>query len=664
MPNSRMTQIAKQHRFKHIAFGALGICLFIVFFSYPVGAAAEITVSRGESFQIAATLLANGTFGEPVQYQIIEFFDQTYDVFIGTAITNELGIASIEYEFPITHPLGYTLVNVTYRGNETLSLAPSCQWISFLVTSFSYLELLPVQTNLAPDDNLVFSIRLSDDIQNPIENASLKIFCDSSLLTSTTTNSTGYATIVVNIENASIGIGAHTIEVIYEGNVTLFHRGSSNSFIIEVQKLSTSISPATEIIDTISLNQTASFSVKAVSEEGALSNVRLDLLIDGNLCYTTFTNSTGFAEYKIHFNESHSIGLHTLEIQYFGTQRYQETRLESEFVIETVAFLEAQVPTMVTINTTMSVTVILYDLFSRPIPYTTVYVIDKESNYSTFVETFWETEISLSFPIIGDIGNRTIQIIAENDYISSGKNTTLIVGVWSASRIQIISSNILGFASPNQVVRIQLQLSNQFGNLTDRMVSYSMPTMFGNSSLTTNQFGVATFEITVPDMEGIYRIHIYYDGSKYFFELSASQSFSIVVSNKIPVHISHFSYDVDHVFGSIHVRLQVQGLNGTNLGGILTHFLWNSKNFSAIAGVDGIVQMELPLPELSGLHSLFCHIPATNGIESYSCIFHIIITPIDMNSTEGVGMYPLILGLGSSLGIPIVPVLKRKSVTK
>ena len=89
--------------------------------------AEEVNIGvRGEDVTISAILLQNGTYGTPVPNQTIEFYDQTMNSFLNYGLTNAAGIATIVWNIPIDHSLGPTTLNATYRGNESLFLAPSC----------------------------------------------------------------------------------------------------------------------------------------------------------------------------------------------------------------------------------------------------------------------------------------------------------------------------------------------------------------------------------------------------------------------------------------------------------------------------------------------------------------------------------------------------------
>lgn len=652
------------HKIK--SFELIMLAAIILSFVLPcyAEAADSVIVSRGEPFEITVTILTNGSYGVPLQNQLIEFYDQTYDQFIAEAITDELGIAKIEHEFSLSHPKGYTLVNITYRGNESLALAPTCQWVSFIVTSSSRLEIQSNRMKLAPDDTLVFSVSLLDDSQHPIQNAPIQVFCDSELIHKSSTNTTGQVLLEINLQDIFLDSGTHTIQVVYEGNMTSFNRGVSNCFDIDIQRISTSINTINELPELLSLNQTSIITVRAQSEEGALSEVPIDFLIDGELCYKTLTNSTGFAEFSFLPNESFSVGFHTLEIFYEGGQRYKSYSLLYEITIGTEALLEARCASKVIIDSKLSVDIQVSDIFSRPIPYATVYLIDTYSGSSISLFITNETKISLELPITGTIGNRSIQIVVDSDYISYGGQITIFIAVWASTKIDIISSSIFGYAYPKQTIQLRLHLSTQLGNLSNREFLYSISQISDNVSATTDQFGYATIEVTSPEKERSYEIEIIFNGAALNFELSNRCTYAFIVSSRIPLQINHFYYDTNHISGTLSTILQIQALNGTAPEGISVTLNWLSIDYLSITTAEGLLQIQLPMPLTSGIYPLVCHIPATDSIEQFSCVLHLLVTPSDTNASEGIGFYPLLFGISGSFGIPIIPLMRRKSITK
>ena len=114
--------------------------------------------------------MQNGSYGEPVQNQSIHYFDQTFNTFLGSSNSNQNGIASLDWDIPLDHSLGLTVINATFYGNESLSLSPSYQRVTILVLSSTRLEVSQILMMLAPGDLLSFSVHLADDSNVSVSN--------------------------------------------------------------------------------------------------------------------------------------------------------------------------------------------------------------------------------------------------------------------------------------------------------------------------------------------------------------------------------------------------------------------------------------------------------------------------------------------------------------
>ena len=129
--------------------------LFLLVISYNIGIATadeELVAIRGEDVTISVILLQNGTYGDPVPEQEIEFFDQTNNLLLGIETTDSNGLASIIWNIPSDYLLGPTTVNATFRGNESIFLAPSYQNIILNILASTEITLHDIPALLAPGD--------------------------------------------------------------------------------------------------------------------------------------------------------------------------------------------------------------------------------------------------------------------------------------------------------------------------------------------------------------------------------------------------------------------------------------------------------------------------------------------------------------------------------
>jgi hypothetical protein len=176
-----------------LALSGVLFLLLLASSTNTVSAEGEIVIQRGENVKISAQLLQNGTFGDPVPNQLIEFFDQTHDALINCNTTDVDGIASINWTIPLGFPLGPTLINATFRGNELLFLSPSTQWIFLNIVSSTQIVIDHENGPFAPGDLFCFTASLFNDANTPIAGSQLIALSGNTVLATSITNSSGIA---------------------------------------------------------------------------------------------------------------------------------------------------------------------------------------------------------------------------------------------------------------------------------------------------------------------------------------------------------------------------------------------------------------------------------------------------------------------------------------
>ncbi|PNX52410.1 MAG: hypothetical protein BV458_09735, partial [Thermoplasmata archaeon M9B2D] len=207
----------------------------------PVSAEGEVVVQRGETVTITVHLLQNGTFGDPVPDQTIEFYDQTHNTLLGKDTTNVSGIASINWTISLSFPLGPTLINATFRGNESLFLSPSTQWILLNIVSSTQIILDYEIGPFAPGDSFCLTASLFDDSNAPISNSTLIVMSENILLASSITNSSGIALISIQCNTSWANYGENIIRVIHQEDLINFYAETEESITIDIQQIATSL---------------------------------------------------------------------------------------------------------------------------------------------------------------------------------------------------------------------------------------------------------------------------------------------------------------------------------------------------------------------------------------------------------------------------------------
>jgi len=643
---------------------AIGIFFIIGISAHPVSAEEMTVVSRGESFTLTATLLTNGTSGIPLSNQVVYFFDQSYDELMLSAITDGDGIASIVYSFDNNHPLGLTLVNITFTGNESLSLAPTCQWLTLMVTSSTTINITTSEAEYAPNDHMNFSAFLTDDLGTPINNAELSIFSDSELITSELTNATGHILFDIILDLANFGLGEHTIDVVYSGDQIRFYRGATISFQIEINQLSTAIKLDTTSNNTILLNQTWTASIQLLTGEIPLNHSPIDVLLDGLYLSTISTDVLGCTEINILINKTFEIGEHIFLFEYLGSNRYESSTIDVIIYVGSPIYLNVTPLNSAEIGSVLLLRINICDLYSRPLPYAHILVSDSLSNNTITTTISNASTIEVLYPIQGERGTRTLFVHVMNGALLTNNTDSIVIDVFSRPIIEIISSNILGYAYPSQTIILSILVQDYRGNLSNRFLVYYFSGFSQEFSVTTGINGMATIEVICPDTEGDYLLQVLYEGSLSEYELPCNQVFTFSVSQRIPVAISLEKYEIIAPLSTIRVTLRLQSLNGTYPKDVVVNYQWLSVDSSISSTLNGYIDIRLSIPSNSGVHSLVYEVAPTNGILSHSGIIYIIITSTDANASEGIGLFGIIIGFAISVGIFVIPLVKRQLIVQ
>ena len=348
-----------------------------------VSADEEIVAVRGENVTISVILLQNGTYGDPVTEQRIEFFDQTNNLLLGIDLTDSNGLASIIWNIPIDYSLGPTLINATFNGNESLFLYPSYQSIILKILSSTEIIIHETPVLLAPGDTLSFSVTLLDDFSNPLSSRPLFVFSDNILLAFSVTNSTGVASFSINCNNTWSTLGENIIQVVHEQDILNYYERTVALFNLEIQKLETSIQTNVSP-ELIPLGDSFSLEVELLSAEGGISST-LEVLLDGHPNTILITDYSGNGALNLVIDEQVTLGHHYLSIIYNGSERYAGTSINLEFDVLSPSIIEIIVPSFTVIGSNADITISLYDILGRPIE-GTLSISDISNGKSTSIQ--------------------------------------------------------------------------------------------------------------------------------------------------------------------------------------------------------------------------------------------------------------------------------------
>ncbi|MGD9381519.1 MAG: hypothetical protein PVI03_03665, partial [Candidatus Thorarchaeota archaeon] len=608
-------------------------------------------VARGELVPITAMLLQNGTFGDPVINQYLFFYDQTLDIFIGSAVTDSNGYATVLWNVSIDHPLGLSLLNVTFEGNASLFLAPSYQWSSIIVVSHTFLEVRINEQAVHPDDEIILTARIVDDHNVSIAGASMAVYRDNILLSAASSNISGYVTFIIDCNVSWCTIGENTLRVVFEQDLGRFLNTSENSISIIAQQVTTTLDTQGVYDSEVQLNDSFWMQMIIQAEGENHSNASLVVFLDENPIDVLVSDGNGLATLSLNIDSRYILGIHTLKIEYMGTFRYAASYLELEITVISPAVILVELPESVQVGVETAVQVVFYDLLQRPVPNATITLFDELTQESYLIPFSPGQTIATSQIIFSDpLGPRHLQITVLDSPFLTNKTGTVLVTIWSKPNLFIIHQSILGYASPSQVATFQIQLNAsgiQIPNgpiewhLADRLVAIS----------TTNHNGIAEETFELPLLEGAYQLVISYNGSISEYELPTILEYEIIVSRIVPVAVNLVSYSVSTALQEISVQLSIIALNGTLLGNIEIHYEWLSHRSFALSQVSGIVEFGLRIPAASGVYNLYYETEEAPFIHSSTGYHIIIISETEAMAAQGVGIPILTLSLGISVSL-------------
>ncbi len=617
-------------------------------------------VIRGDTITITATLLQNGSYGDPVPNQEVSFFDQTFNTYLGSDKTDTSGIASISWDIPSTHTLGLTTINTTFYGNESLSLAPSCQWSILTVLSSTNIEINQVPDLLAPGDILSFSVRLTDDSLNPISNGIISIFKDMTPLAVYTTNSSGSIHFDIECNSSWITLGDNDIRVVYQQDLVNCLEASEYTFTVEIAKIPTSLALQGLIPSELTLNEFTDLYLELSYINNSLPNEPLEVLLDGIPLLLATSNSSGIVHFQIDIDERFTLGFHTLRIYYNGTERYTESYLELSLDVTSPAKMTITVPELAEIGADVEIEIIITDLLDRTIPNFLLSIFDSTSNQRfTISPSPTETNTIFHYELQGPTGSHTLDIeITENSFVTNTTSSSIFTA-WSSLEISLLDCNVEHYASPSQEVVFEIRMSDWEGNSSTKLLDLLIDDE-AQFSVVTDTNGLATFSFSVPYTENQYNISIFYSGNNTLFELPTKLDYSLHVTRLMPIRLELDFYETVAPLHEVFVHLTVRGFNGSTPKGVQVNFEWLNSNIDAESIEEGIIILHLRVPATSGNYVLYYESETSSSVISTSGSFSIDITTSDIMSLEGVGVAGLAIALIASVGITSVPIIRRR----
>ena len=570
------------------------------------------------------------------------------------------GIASISWDIPLNHALGSTTINATFNGNDSLSLASSCQWTILTVLASTDIEIIQVPDLLAPGDILSFSVHLTDDLDNSISNTALTVYKDTTPLAIRTTNSSGIIQFEIECNSSWITLGDNDIHVVFDQDLVNYLDTSECTFAVEISKISTFLIPQGVYPDEIILNEFVDLHVELSETNALLPNESLEVFLDGQFLFSTTTNSSGIAHLHMNIDGRFTLGFHILRIHYNGTERYSGSYFETSLDVTSPAQIVVRVPDSAEIGENVEIEITASDLLGRVIPNSIISIFDETSNQRFSISSNpTETTTIVYYELQGPTGIHIIDVeVTENSFIT---NTSSIVTLtaWSSPDISFVICNIEHYASPGQDIVFEIQMNDWNGNCSFKPLQLLIDDEV-QFTVVTDTNGRVILSFSAPSVEDQYNISIFYSGNNTLFESQTKFDYSIQVTRLIPIRLELDFYEIVSPLHELSVHLRVRALNGSTPRGVQVNFDWLDSSIDVESTDGGIITLHLRVPVASGNYVLYYESQTSNSVISTSGSFLIEITTSDVMSLEGVGIAGLAIALIASVGITTVPIIRRK----
>jgi hypothetical protein len=616
-------------------------------------------VLRGDSVPITARLLQNGSFGDPAVNQRLLFYDQTQDIFIGSALTDTNGYATVSWNVSINHPLGPSMLNVTFEGNTSLFLSPSCQWYSVIVVSATVIEVQVDENSIHPEDEVVLTAKITDDHNVSINGVAMAVYSEGTLLAVASTNGSGYVTFIIDCNNTWGIIGQNTLRIVFEQDMARFLSSSQRLIFVNIQQIDTSIEIEDFYNSTVHLNDSFWLQMTIRAEGQNHSDASLVVHLDENPIDTIVSNMAGIATLSLDIDSRYVLGIHSIKIEYSGTFRYAPSYIELDISVISPAAIHIELPDSIPVGVETEVQVTLYDFFMRPIPNASITLYDELTHESHLISFSLGKITAISHVTFnGPLGPRNLYFEVSHSFLTNEARIIPII-VWSQPNIIMIYQSILGYASPSQVVTFQIQLIAGGIYIPERPIAWQI----GNHPVTTsitNNDGVAEATFPISSVEGPYLLLISYNGSTLNYQLPTILEYEIIVSRIVPVSVNMVNYSVYPSLQEISVQLSIVALNGTLLEDTNLYYEWLGQGSLTKSHESGIVEIGLRIPTESGVYNLYYETEEAAFAQSSTGYHIIIISSTEAMAGQGVGIPFIVISLTVSVMLASIPVLWRR----
>ncbi len=642
-------------------YAIIGILIFAIVLSGAVSTNGRSTllVCRGETLLLSVSLLPSSLPGTSVANQEVEFYVETYDLFLGTGLTDESGRVDFQWTIPYDFPVGPIVLNATYRGNESLALAPCYEQFELVVLASTTItiQLDPVNITLAPGDFFVLRASLQDDRGAPLAGKRITVASNEQVIGYGTTDANGSVSLNISVSLSWAVIGENELSVCYLGDNTSQYYASSHAYCsVSIARRTSQFTPIS-VPYQVTVNTTVMVTTVLDSLSQPIENADVLATLDDRTIGTFRTDHAGMINITIHADQELGLGNHSLTVFFEGSDRYDPASYSLSFAVTSPTLLDIQSDSRWLIGSWALLNVSVTDALGRSVSPALVVLESPElSLYCVEPVVENRTSVEFSLRVQGSPGKHTLLLkVRLNEFL---ENVSCVFSVDYAYQHRVsVRTNTLGFSCPHQEVVFLVEVTNETGPLAGETASLLLDGhLLGAQDISSE--GTASFPIWAPSSIGTYEYMVVLSGRSQY-ELNATSTYILRVRTEIPARLGLVEYTVEPPLQEIHAYVQAQALNGTSLGFVTVQFTWLSRSVVAQTDAEGFAMLHLPVPNRPGTYVLFYETPSGRGLAASSGFLEIVLKANDILSSQGVGIRTFFYSLIASFA-PVTAVLMKR----
>ncbi|MCD6164758.1 MAG: hypothetical protein J7J30_04925 [Candidatus Odinarchaeota archaeon] len=536
----------------------------------------EITTAyRGQTIILSAVL--NDDLGNPVPNETIYFYDETHDIYLGYAVTDENGNAKILWSIPKNYTLGPITLNATFQGDPEKNLKPSYQVFQLVLKSKTYISAIVADATLdpndyvvAPGDEVIVNVTVVDDIGQPVGVINVSLIEErGKIVDQEYTNENGETVLKYQLPEK---ISTNQIKLLIQASPYQYYEKSECSITLYIKKIRTDMTILRVEPNTVYRNQSVTILGKLVDEEeNPLINAAIYVKAGERNISLTWTNTSGFFEATFHVANSIKPGKYVYTVLFIGSPRYEYVEENVTLIVKSNATICFNLKNATVIYGQIArVNVTLVDDYDQPIPSKKLTVFDDQNNLLTTVLTDENGHATIQWFVYQKRGCKNITVVFSGDEFYNPTMLRIPLIVFERPLLIIEKENNITLVTRNMQISVLIHLSSlESRPLQNQFVCiYDVINHMCIGNVTTDQFGKAKFIYTVPSNAafGQLIIKVVYFGNleKYFLRVEKYIVYTVVekIPTKLTLNVSKQVKAGEIVTGEI----KLQTIEGKSIG--------------------------------------------------------------------------------------------------